>query len=81
MSADVASLLAAAESLPAEQRRELVELLAAGLDDETVPPPPLSAAWWRLIEHRSAEYAAGRAETVPWSEVLARWESRRQSGG
>ena len=73
MSADVAAVLAAAESLPAEQRRELVELLAAGLDDETAPTPALSAAWWRVIEHRSAEYAAGRAETVAWSEIQARW--------
>ena len=73
MSADVAAVLAAAESLPAEQRRELVELLAAGLDDEPVPPPALSAAWWRVIEHRSAEYAAGRAKTVAWSEIQARW--------
>lgn len=81
MSADVAAVFEAAESLPAAQRRELIELLAAGLDDEAVPTPTLSAAWWRVIKHRSAEYAAGRAETVAWSEVLARWESRRDSNG
>jgi len=79
MSADVATLVEAAESLPVAQCRELIELLELGLDDE-VTTPALSAAWWRVIEHRSAEYAAGRAETVPWSEVLTRWAKLPASG-
>lgn len=68
---DVATVLEAAESLPAEQRRELIELLAAGLDDDAVPAPALSEGWWQVIERRSAEYAAGRAETVAWELVEA----------
>ena len=79
MITDVATIFAAAEKLPAEQRRELIELLELGLDNE-VTTPALSEAWWRVIEHRSAEYAAGRAETVPWSEVLARWAQLPASG-
>ncbi len=77
MSADVATIFAAAEKLPAEQRRELNELLELGFDDDEVATPALSEAWWRVIEHRSAEYAAGRAEAVPWSEVHARMVERR----
>ena len=50
MSADVAAVLAAAESLPAERRR--------------------------VIAARLADYEAGRVGSVPWPEVLARWESK-----
>lgn len=71
MSADVAAVLAAAESLPVEQRRELVELLAAGLDDDEAVPP-LSDAWRRVIAARLADYDAGRGVAVPWSEVRVR---------
>jgi len=80
MITDVATIFAAAENLPAEQRRELIELLELGFDDDEVATPALSEAWWRVIEHRSAEYAAGRAEAVPWSEVLARWAQLPASG-
>ncbi len=79
MSADVASVLAAAESLPAEQRRESVELLAAGLDDEIVPP--LSEAWRREIAARLADYDAGRVTAKPWAEVRASLAARRSARG
>ena len=80
MSADVAAVLEAAESLPAEQRRELIELLAAGLDDgESVPA--LSDAWRREIAARLADYDAGRVAAVPWPEVRARMEARRSARG
>ena len=79
MSADVAAVLAAAESLPAEQRRELVELLAAGLDDEIVPP--LSEAWRREIAARLADFDAGRVVAIPWPEVRASLAARRTARG
>ena len=79
MSADVAAVLEAAESLPAEQRRELIELLAAGLDDDA--GPPLSEAWQREIAARLADYDAGRVEAVPWPEVRARMAARRSARG
>jgi putative addiction module component (TIGR02574 family) len=85
MSPTIASLLAAAEALSPSERRELIELLAAGLDD---PPPAdteegaaLSEAWRHEVAQRSAEYDAGQAQTVPWEQVKARWKSRRATGG
>ena len=74
MSADVAAVLEAAESLSPPQRRELIELLAAGLDGEIVPP--LSEAWRREIAARLADYDSGRVEAVPWPEVRARLAAR-----
>src|SRR5207302_748821 len=77
-----AGAAAAAESLSAAERRELIVLLAAGLDDPPRAeaeggPPLLSEAWRREVARRSAEYDAGRAETVTWQEVQARWQARR----
>jgi putative addiction module component (TIGR02574 family) len=81
MNPNVANVLAAAELLSGEERRELVELLLGGLDDPAAPangePPALSAAWRQEIARRSAEYDAGRGATVSWQEVQARWQSRR----
>lgn len=84
MSPNVTTVLAAAESLTITERRELIELLIAGVDesasaDETAPD--LSEAWKEEIVRRSAEYDAGRAETVSWQEVKERWQSRRAPGG
>jgi putative addiction module component (TIGR02574 family) len=85
MSPNLASVIAAAEALSAAERRELVELLLLGLDD---PPtesengaPVLSEAWRQEIARRSAEYDAGRAKTVTWEEVQARWQARRAADG
>jgi putative addiction module component (TIGR02574 family) len=80
MSPNLATVLAAAESLTATEKRELIELLNAGLDE---PPeveegsPALTEAWRQEIARRSAEYDAGRAETVTWQEVQARWQSQK----
>jgi putative addiction module component (TIGR02574 family) len=86
MSPQVSTVLAAAESLSAAQRRELIDLLSAGLDDPLpveaeATPPALTEAWRREIAQRSAEYDAGQAKTVPWKDVQARWQSRRAAGG
>lgn len=86
MSATVATVLAAAEALSAAERRELIGLLAAGLDDgpngsDDEAPGTLSDAWRAEVARRSAEYDAGRAETVPWDEVRARWQARGPAGG
>jgi putative addiction module component (TIGR02574 family) len=78
MSPAIENTLTTAESLSAAERRELIELLAAGLDDPSSPdtdeePPALTEAWQREIARRSAEYDAGKAETVTWEEEQARW--------
>lgn len=86
MSPMIATVLAAAESLSSEERRELIDLLAAGLDDPAPDgaaerAPALTDAWREVVTQRSAEYDAGRAETVSWQEVQARWQARRAAGG
>ena len=86
MSPSVSSILAAAEALTTAERRELIDLLAAGLDDATPAEaeqgsPVLREAWRQEIARRSAELDAGRAETVSWREVQERWKSRRAAGG
>jgi putative addiction module component (TIGR02574 family) len=77
MSSSLASVLAAAEALSDEERRELVELLLDGLEDGETPV--LSEAWRQEIARRSAEYDAGQAKTVSWDEVQARWRLRSGS--
>ena len=86
MSPASANALAAAESLSAAERRELIDLLSSGLDDPTSPetadePAVLTEAWQREVERRSAEYDSGKAETVAWEEVRARWESPKTDVG
>jgi putative addiction module component (TIGR02574 family) len=86
MSPDLTTVLAAAQSLPVAERRELIDLLLEGLDDSPQAEaegqaPVLSEAWRQEVTRRSAEYDAGRAETVAWQEVQQRWQSRRASGG
>jgi len=85
MSPHIATVLAAAESLSVAERRELIDLLAAGLDDPSpagteAKPPALTEAWQREVVQRLAEYDAGQAESVSWQEVQARWQSRRAAG-
>lgn len=82
MSPRIASVLAAAESLSVEERRELVELLLEGLNDSAEPESAgLTEAWREEIARRSAEFEAGQAETVSWQDVQQRWQARRVTGG
>lgn len=85
MNPNVANVLAAAELLSVEERRQLVDLLLGGLDDPTAEDngetPTLSEAWRQEIARRSAEYDAGQAESVSWPEMQARWQSRMSSDG
>jgi putative addiction module component (TIGR02574 family) len=81
MSPNFAAVLAAAESLPVPERYELIDRLLQGLDDLANggvegPIPALSPAWRQEIARRSAEYDAGRAETVSWQGVKTRWQIR-----
>jgi putative addiction module component (TIGR02574 family) len=84
MSANLAAVLAAAEALPTAERRELIALLLDGLDESpesSSESPGLTEAWKQEIARRSEEYDAGRAETVRWEDVQARWQSRRGANG
>jgi putative addiction module component (TIGR02574 family) len=82
MNQNLANVLAAAELLSAEERRELVDLLLGGLDDAAEAngdTPLVSEAWRQEIVRRSAEYDAGQAKTVSWQEVQTYWRARRLS--
>lgn len=86
MSPNLSTVLLAAESLSVAEQCELVDLLLERLDGPPLSeaegePAVLSEAWRQEIARRSAEYDAGRAETVTWQEVRARWQSRRAAGG
>ena len=81
MSPSLTNVLAAAESLPVAERRELIELLLLGLEDSAQTEAEsetaaLSDAWRQEIALRSAEYDAGREETVSWEEIQIRWQNR-----
>ena len=81
MSPNLATVLAAAESLLVGERYELIELLLQGLDDVATSAaegrtPALSEAWRQEIARRSAEYDGGQAETVSWQEIKTRLMAR-----
>jgi putative addiction module component (TIGR02574 family) len=85
MSPNLATVLAAAESLPLPERRELVEVLRQGLDDAQSPDaeeesPSLTEAWRQEVARRSAEYDAGQAETVSWEDIQASRQRRNSDG-
>lgn len=83
MSPALVDVLAAAESLSTAERLELVELLLDKLDEpaDDEGQLKLTAAWQQEIARRSAEYDAGRAGTVAWHEIHARWQPRRTTDG
>ena len=68
MSPDTEQLLLTAQTLPRDERIELVEALVAGLDGR----PALDETTWEEIRRRSAEYDAGGITPIPWSVVLQR---------
>lgn len=63
------SLLTDATQLPVAERIELIEALWETVPEESLPP--LSDEWIAEIERRSAEFAAGKAKTIPWATVRA----------
>ena len=86
MSPNLSTVLSAAESLSMAEQCELVDLLLERMDTSLLAeadeePVVLSEAWKQEIARRSAEYDAGKAETVTWDEVRTRWQTRRASGG
>ncbi len=84
MASDLAAVIAAAEALPEAERRELVEVLSAGLDTFKWPEgavPRLTDEQKRRVDERMAEYDAGLAESAPWEEVWARVLARRAARG
>ena len=64
----VRELYEKASQLPESDRAELAALLLESLDP---PDEGVEEAWAREIEHRLAEYRAGRVRTIPWEELRA----------
>ena len=65
----VEELYERAAELPPSDRAELAGLLLESIEDE--PDEGVEEAWAAEIEHRIAEYRAGRVRTIPWSEARA----------
>jgi putative addiction module component (TIGR02574 family) len=61
------SLLQEAANLPLPDRIQLIEALWDTLPENE--QPPLSAEWLSEIEKRSAEYDAGKVESIPWETI------------
>lgn len=73
-------LLAAALSLPADQRAELAHDLLASLDDrEDLSPDEWEAVWSDEIERRVHDLRSGKAETIDGDEALRQVRDRLQS--
>lgn len=69
MSRAVHDLYEKASELPPEDRAELAGLLLESIEEQT--DEGVEEAWAVEIERRMADYRAGRAKTISWSEVRA----------
>jgi putative addiction module component (TIGR02574 family) len=76
MSPSTEQVLQNALSLPSAEQVDLIEALIAALDESD--PQSLDAEWMAEIQHRSAEFDAGKATPIPWSMVR---ERARTGGG
>jgi len=63
-------LLERALELPASDRAAIADGLIASLGE--IELPEVEQAWIDVIEQRLGELDAGRARTIPWSEVRRR---------
>ncbi|MEX1077037.1 MAG: addiction module protein [Pirellulales bacterium] len=68
------ALLADAAQLNVTDRLELIDALWDTLPDEALPP--LSDEWMNEIRKRSADLAAGSAQTIPWEVVRSQAMAR-----
>lgn len=73
---DYDSLLASASQLPLNIRIQFIEALWDTVPEDSLPP--LSDEWVAEIERRSAEYADGNMQPIPWEDVRA--DARRRAG-
>jgi putative addiction module component (TIGR02574 family) len=71
MSTVIDDLFAQASVLSDEDRATLAARLLESLDPSE-PDEGVEEAWAAEIARRMDDYRAGRAKTIPWSEVRAR---------
>ena len=75
MSTVIDDLFAQASVLSDEDRATLAARLLESLDPSE-PDEGVEEAWDAEIQRRMDDYRAGRAKTIPWSEVRARLQRR-----
>jgi len=75
MSTVIDDLFAQALVLSDEDRAALAGRLLESLDPSE-PDEGVEEAWDAEIQRRMDDYRAGRAKTIPWSEVRARLQRR-----
>lgn len=79
MSRPLEQLEAEALSLPSSDRARLAQRLLASLDDEEAEDPQVvERAWEEEVRRRLEAYHAGKVQTIPASEVLAKARARPQ---
>lgn len=74
MTAEALALLNSVLRLPAEARAYIAAELYESLGEKPADAD-VEAAWAKEIERRVTDLDAGRAKTVPWSEVNRRVEA------
>ena len=72
MALSLEQLEAEALELSPGERRRLIQVLSASLDDEADDDAGVESAWAEEIRVRVEDYRAGRVQTVPSNEVFAR---------
>lgn len=72
----VQEILNAAQTLPPDERAQLIHMLWDTVSPEDWAPP--DSAWIGEIQRRSEAYDAGQMTASPWSEVRQR--ARRKAG-
>ena len=71
----VEDLFAKAVTLPEDDRAALAALLLDSLEDET-SDKDVEEAWAAEVQRRMANYRAGNAQTIGWSELRERLHRR-----
>lgn len=74
MNPTVEQLLQAALKLPDEEQLQLLSALTAAVEERGLRP--FDDSWLEEIRRRSAEYDAGSAQAIPWTEVKQRVRQR-----
>ena len=69
MTRTVEQIYQQAAHLPVEDRAELAGMLLESIEEP--PDEGVEEAWAAEIEHRMAEYRAGRIKSISWAEVRA----------
>lgn len=76
---DFSETLAAVNAMSIDDRLRLVEAIWDGIEAEE-PAPELTEAQKRELDGRMAEHEANPGSAIPWDEVKARLNAKRDPG-